>query len=153
VPQVDDLIHALVQRGHTVCTGESLTGGLLCATLTGVPGASDAVLGAVVSYSGSAKRDVLGVPASVLDEHGAVSAQTAAAMARHARALFGATWALSTTGVAGPAEQEGRPVGTVHVAVDGPRCAVRDLHLHGDRASIRAQSCREAVELLLGLLA
>ena len=148
MPLAADLIAGLDRLGQTVCTVESLTGGLVCAELTSVPGASRVVLGGVVSYADAVKRDVVGVPEEVLRSHGAVSAQCAAAMAAHARPLFGATWAVSTTGVAGPSTQGGRDVGTVFVAVDGPRCRTLALKMHGDRSEIRGQACREALALL-----
>ena len=132
-----------------MCTVESLTGGLLCAVLTDIPGASDVVRGAVVAYTMDVKRDVVAVDPEILLAHGAVSAETAAAMADRAREIFGTTWALSTTGVAGPAQQEGRPVGTVFVGLAGPHSEVAELHLHGDRQAIREQSCGHALLLLL----
>jgi nicotinamide-nucleotide amidase len=152
VPRAADIIAELDRLGQTVCTVESLTGGLVCAELTSVPGASRVVLGGVVSYTDAVKRDVVGVPEAVLLSHGAVSGQCAAAMAEQARIRFGATWAVSTTGVAGPSTQEGKDVGTVFLAVDGPRCRTVPLHLSGDRPEIRARACHEALELFEGCL-
>jgi len=149
VSTAGDLLDALRVRGESVCTVESLTGGMLCAGLTDVPGASDVVRGGVVAYTVQAKRDVVSVDPEVLRAHGAVSGETAAAMAERARDLFGATWALSTTGVAGPASQEGKPVGTVFVGLCGPQREVAELHLRGDRRAIREQTCRQAMRLLL----
>ena len=144
-----EVLDVLRSRGETLCTVESLTGGLLCAGLTDIAGASDVVRGAVVAYTMDVKRDVVAVAPEVLQAHGAVSAQTAAAMADRAREIFGATWALSTTGVAGPSQQEGKPVGTVYVGLSGPHCEVAGLHLQGDRQSIREQTCAHAMRLLL----
>ncbi|MEZ5185922.1 MAG: CinA family protein [Candidatus Nanopelagicales bacterium] len=146
--QADELIAALRRRGESVCTVESLTGGLLCALLTEVPGASDVVRGGIVAYSMSAKRDVVGVDEQTLTTHGAVSEQVAGELARRARDIFGSTWAIATTGVAGPATQEGRPVGTVFVAVSGPRTAAVALSLAGDRQQIRTQTCVAGMRLL-----
>lgn len=148
MPRAVDLIAELDRLGQTVCTVESLTGGLVCSELTSVPGASRVVLGGIVTYTDAVKRDVLGVPGAVLESHGAVSAQCAAAMAENARTLFGATWSVSTTGVAGPSTQEGKDVGTVFVAIDGPMSRTVALQLPGDRLAIRRQSCREALALL-----
>jgi nicotinamide-nucleotide amidase len=103
----------------TLATMESLTGGLLAALVTGVPGASRSYLGGVVSYSMGAKAR-FGVPTDTLTAHGAVSAETASAMAEAARRELNATYGLATTGVAGPDELEGHPVGTVYVGLAGP---------------------------------
>lgn len=143
-----DLVAALVAADQTVSTAESLTGGLLCGALTSVPGASAVVRGGLVAYATQVKAEVLGVPAELLAENGAVSEPVARAMAQGARDLFGSTWALSTTGVAGPDRQEGKPVGTVFVALAGPRSVVHSLHLTGDREQVRGQTCEAALELL-----
>lgn len=144
-------VHAeLLRRGQTVAAAESLTGGDLMAVLTAAPGASATVLGGVVSYATSVKVGVLGVPEPVVETHGVVSAECAEAMAAGVRRLVGAHWALATTGVAGPDEQEGKPVGTVFVGVAGPSGArSRRLCLDGDRAGIREQACAEALKDLL----
>jgi PncC family amidohydrolase len=152
VQQVEDVVAGLRRRSETVCTVESLTGGLLCAVLTDVPGASQFVLGGIVAYTMDAKHDVVGVDEHLLAEHGAVSARAAQALAARARELFGSTWAVATTGVAGPATQEGNPVGTVFVAVDGPASDVTQLSLSGDRHQIRTDSCAQALELLYSLM-
>ena len=147
-----DVISALRRRGETVCTVESLTGGLLCAGLTEVPGASAVVLGGIVAYTMDVKHDVVGVDRQVLSRYGAVSEEAAEALARRAREIFGASWALATTGVAGPATQEGKPVGTVFVAVDGPRPQQLGLTLTGDRHGIRRAACEQALGLFHRLL-
>ncbi|HRY09344.1 MAG: CinA family protein [Actinobacteria bacterium] len=144
-----ELLAVLKTRGETVATVESLTGGLLCASLTDVPGASQVVRGGVVAYTLDAKRDVVAVDPDILREHGAVSAQAATALADRILAIFGSTWAVSTTGVAGPAEQEGKPAGTVFIGLAGPHREVLALHLEGDRYDVRHQTCEAAVELLL----
>jgi nicotinamide-nucleotide amidase len=148
VPAAGDIIAELTRRGESVCTVESLTGGLLCAALTDIPGASAVVLGGIVAYTVDAKRDVVGVDVHTLEQHGAVSEQAADELARKGRDIFAATWGISTTGVAGPTEQEGQPVGTVFVAVQGPRTAIRQLQLTGDRQEIRHQTCHAALEML-----
>lgn len=148
-----DLTQALEARAESVSTAESLTGGLLCAYLTAAPGASATVRGGVVAYMTEVKSSVLGVDEGLLREHGAVSAPTAISLARNARRLFGSTWAMATTGVAGPTEQEGKAVGTVYVAAAGPdAAAVVHLQLHGDRVRIREQSCAAAIGVLHRLL-
>jgi nicotinamide-nucleotide amidase len=152
VQQAVDVIAALQRRRETLCTVESLTGGLLCAHLTDVPGASAVVRGGIVAYTMDAKRDVVSVDPDLLAAHGAVSAEAAVALAEKAREIFGATWAISTTGVAGPAEQEGQPVGTVFVAVAGPSPQVLAFELQGDRHEIRRGSCERVLTMLLSHL-
>ncbi len=114
---------ALAARGETLAVAESATGGLILSLLTDVPGASAWLRGGLVPYTNEAKRDILGVPAEILAAHGAVSAETALAMARAAARLFGATWAVGETGIAGP--QTGRrsrkPAGLSYIAVVGAR--------------------------------
>lgn len=145
----EQVVAALVAGGRSVATAESLTGGLVAAALTEVPGASAVVRGGVVSYATEVKRDVLGVPQELLERHGTVSDECAAAMAEGVRRVLGADWGVATTGVAGPSAVEGRPVGTVHVAVAGEHgttCAA--LHLHGTRTEVRRGSVAGALSLL-----
>lgn len=148
------VVQLLTMRGQTVGTAESLTGGLVCAALTSVPGASAVVRGAVVAYAADVKAGVLGVPVDVIAEHGVVSSECAVAMAQGARRVLGSDWAAATTGVAGPEPCEGMPVGTVHLAVAGPsergehRVQVRALTLHGSRDQIRAATVRQVLDLL-----
>lgn len=148
-------VHALLQgNGETLATAESLTGGLLATLLTDVPGASRSYLGGVVAYATSVKQAVLGVPQAVVDEYGVVSAACAEAMARGVRDRTGATYGLSTTGVAGPDQQEGRPVGTVFVGVAGPAGTHSvELALRGDRSAVRNGTCEAALSVLGALLA
>jgi competence/damage-inducible protein CinA-like protein len=155
----DVAFRALRDAGATIATAESLTGGLLGAALTSAAGASACYRGGLVTYSTEAKRAVLGVPAKLLDERGAVDAEVAVAMATAARERFDADFGLATTGVAGPATQEGKPVGTVFVALVGPDGGeppwLRTLQLTGDRSRIRRASVRVGLDLvrrrLLGL--
>lgn len=121
--------------------------------MTAVPGASEVFRGGVVAYATQVKIDVLGVPESVVASVGVVSAECAFAMARGVRLLTGATYGVSTTGVAGPSEQEGKPAGTVHVAVDGPRGGRSlVLELAGNREQIVARTCDEALAALVSLI-
>ncbi|MFE9687585.1 CinA family protein [Streptomyces sp. NPDC006285] len=153
-----DVLRLLTVRGETLAVAESLTGGLVAAELAAVPGASKAFRGSVTAYATDLKRDVLGVDATLLDQRGAVDPQVAAQMAAGARRILGADWGISTTGVAGPEPQDGQPVGTVFVAVDGPpgtRTAgtsggkVTALRLNGSRTEIRMESVRSVLGLLL----
>ncbi len=144
---VADLLRA---RGATVATAESCTGGLLGGRLTDLAGSSDYVVGGAVTYADDAKRDLLGVPADLLAAHGAVSEPVARAMAEGVRARTGATFALSTTGIAGPGgATPAKPVGLVYVGCAAPGgTAVRRHEFPGDRATVRAWSVVAALHLL-----
>jgi nicotinamide-nucleotide amidase len=143
----------LVARDATVAAAESLTGGLLGATLTAPPGASMIFRGAVVAYATDLKERLLGVPGPLLEAEGAVSAQVAGAMAGGVRDRLQATYGVSLTGVAGPDPQDGQSPGTVFVGVAGPdEGQVREVKLSGDRSTIRLSAVRAALELLRDLL-
>ena len=147
------LVAALQVRGHTLATAESMTGGLLAGFVTGVPGASEVFLGGVVSYATEVKQDLLKVPDDIVEVDGVVSARCAEAMASGVRDLIGTTYAMSTTGVAGPDSQEGKPVGTAYVGLAGPDWTRSvPLGLEGDRAEIRESTCAAALSELLSAL-
>lgn len=142
------LIAALQARSLTIATAESLTGGLVCAALTEVPGASAVVRGGVVAYATDLKGALLGVDEAVLAAGGAVQEEVARQMALGVCRLLGTTVGIATTGVAGPDPQDGQPVGTVFVAVaceDGVR--VRGLQLEGTRDTIRRDTVSAALRL------
>lgn len=142
------LVARLTEGRETLACAESLTAGLVAATVADTPGASAVLLGGVVAYAAEVKTALLDVPAELIDRVGTVDPDVAVAMAEGVRRRLGATWGLSTTGVAGPGPSEGKPVGTVHVAVAGPSGTVtRALQLNGTRAQIRAAS----VAAVLGL--
>ncbi|SDT33293.1 CinA family protein [Microlunatus soli] len=155
---VTELIETLSAKGETIATAESLTGGLIGARFTDVAGSSAVYRGGVVSYATDLKASLAGVRQQTLAEHGAVSALTAVEMALGVARRCDASWGVAVTGVAGPDEQEGHPVGTVFTAVvrrtddpdfdDGESdsvVCVRELRLPGDRAEIRAQTVRAAL--------
>ena len=147
------VISLLRTAGQTVAAAESLTGGLVVAALTSIPGASVAVRGGVVSYATDLKATLLGVPQAMLDAHGAVYAGVASAMADGVRRRLGATFGVATTGVAGPDPADGQPVGTVHIAVSAQDdTVVRTLALDGDRERIRRLAVERSLALLLGRL-
>jgi nicotinamide-nucleotide amidase len=148
------VVDLLRDRGLTLGTAESCTGGLLAARITDAPGSSDVFLGSIVSYSDSVKRERLGVPAEVLAAHGAVSAETAAAMANGAREALGVDVAVSITGVAGPGGgTEEKPVGLVYLHAVGPGGALaRKLDFPGDRETIRLRSSVAALHLVRRLV-
>jgi nicotinamide-nucleotide amidase len=146
-------IELLIVRDETVATAESLTGGLVAAALTSVPGSSAAVRGGVVAYATELKAALLGVPPDLLERHGAVHGAVAEAMAEGARDRLGATTGVATTGVAGPDPAEGKPVGMVFVAVAGPGgLATRQLALTGGREEIRAATVASVLSLLIDAL-
>ncbi|MEU7031717.1 CinA family protein [Streptomyces sp. NPDC046275] len=153
------VLDLLALRGHTLAVAESLTGGLVAAELTGVPGASKSFRGSVTAYATPLKERLLGVDGTLLADRGAVDPEVALQMAAGVRARLGADWGIATTGVAGPDPQDGQPVGTVYVAVAGPLNGpagagrVAALRLNGDRAEIRRESVRSVLELLGELLA
>jgi len=154
-PTVDDLVGAaFAERGLTVATAESCTAGLLAARLTARPGSSAWVLGGITAYANSAKERLLAVPRELLDQHGAVSPEVAAAMAEGARAAFGADVGIGVTGIAGPGGgTPDKPVGTVHLSVLGPDGGeFRALRLSGARSVVRERSVTIAMQLLRHLL-
>ena len=138
-------------RGKTLVTAESLTGGGIGAALTAVPGSSSVYKGGVISYTNWVKHTVLRVPEEILDRYGAVSAQTAAAMASGARSLLQADAAVSVTGLAGPGGDEfGNPVGTVFIGYeDGYKAKVIACHFTGSREEIRQKTIEAALKLIL----
>ncbi len=149
-PAAAELIALLTGRQESIAVAESLTGGLLAAALTDIPGASAVFRGGVVAYATELKAMLLGVDRGLLETHGAVSAEVAAAMAEGVRDRLGARVGAATTGVAGPDPAEGKPAGTVYVAASaGAHTRVRRLDLAGGRAAIRAATVREALALVL----
>ena len=150
-PTLDELVAGgFADRGLTVATAESCTGGLLAARLTERPGSSAWVLGGVTAYANSAKEQLLGVPSAVLAEHGAVSPEVAVALADGAQRRFGADIGVGITGVAGPGGgTPDKPVGTVHLCVAGPDGReLRALRLPGSRTVVRERSVTMAMHLL-----
>jgi nicotinamide-nucleotide amidase len=146
-------IQLLTASGRTVAVAESLTGGLVSGALTGVAGASVVLRGGVVAYATELKEALLGVPAELLARQGPVDPDVAAGMAAGVRRVLGATYGIATTGVAGPGPADGKPAGTVFIAVSGPTGAAgMGLRLHGDRQRVREQAVRHALSLLVNVL-
>jgi len=147
------VVDALVARGLLVAVAESLTGGLVQASLVDVPGASRTLRGGVVAYAPEVKEELLGVDGGLLAHRGAVDPEVALEMARGVAALVHADLGLATTGVAGPGPQDGHPPGTVFVAaVLGAHEEVRGLELAGDRGQVRAAARDAALELALAVV-
>ncbi|MDZ8201810.1 CinA family protein [Microbacterium sp. SSW1-59] len=148
-----ELLDALRGRGWTIACAESLTGGLVCAQLTAVPGASAVVRGGVVAYATDLKADMLGVASELLAERGPVDAEVAVAMADGVRGALGAEVGIATTGVAGPEPQGSAPVGRVFIAAAGPHGRrTEKLDLDGTREDIRRETVRQAIALARGLV-
>lgn len=148
------VLGALGRRGQTLATAESLTGGLIGALLTAVPGASASYLGGAISYATRLKTTLVGVDPYVLAEHGPVAALTAQQMAAGVARRCDADWGLAVTGVAGPTTQDAHPVGQVFVGLAraGGAAWSEELRLAGDRAAIRQQSAEQALARLAVVL-
>jgi nicotinamide-nucleotide amidase len=155
---VGELIAELKARGLFLAIAESLTGGGLTQALTEVPGSSKVVLGGIVAYQTRLKHELLGVSSSLLEQAGAVDFRVAAQMAEGVRNSLANKCqvdpsnviGISTTGVAGPDEQDGKPVGKVFVGISGANfeAKVLELALNGDRQEIRAQTIASAIQLV-----
>jgi PncC family amidohydrolase len=144
----------LSSRGITVAAAESCTGGLLGDMLTDVPGSSTYFLGGVVAYHDDLKSGLLGVPAEVIEQHGAVSEQCALLMARGVRAVSGADLGISITGIAGPTGgTPAKPVGTVYIGFAAPDTEKVELfHWNGDRRENKQHSAQAALSILIDYL-
>jgi nicotinamide-nucleotide amidase len=144
------LLDFLRHRGETVAVAESCTGGMLGTALTSVSGSSDVFQGGIITYTNQAKHELLGVSQADLDQHGAVSEPVARAMAEGARQKLHSTWALSTTGIAGPGG--GTPektVGTVFVGLAGPHGSfARQFEIRGNRGIVRERTVHAAQDIL-----
>ena len=148
-----ELIERLAHRGLTVAVAESLTGGLLCAALTEVPGASAAVRGGVVAYATDLKSSMLSVSQELLASRGAVDPDVALEMAAGIARKLGSDIGLSTTGVAGPEPQDGKAVGTVFIACAwGEKHSVEELSLSGTRNEIRSLTVHAALRMLASVV-
>jgi nicotinamide-nucleotide amidase len=146
----DVVLRLLGDRGETVATAESATAGGIAARLGTVPGASHGLVGGMAVYATEVKRDVLGVPAAVLDEHGPVAGPTTQELARRAKAVFGADWGIGVTGVAGPTPQNDLPVGTAFWALAHPdgQVEVHGRQIPGSRPQVIARLGTVALDLL-----
>jgi nicotinamide-nucleotide amidase len=146
-------VDLLDRHRRTVGTAESVTGGLIAAALTSVPGSSAVVRGGIVAYAAEVKTTLLGVPEDLLRRVGTVHPDVAAAMAEGARTRLGADIAVAVTGIAGPDPVDDQAVGTVHLALASSR-AVRNLplHLSGDRRQIRHEIVAHALRLIISTL-
>ena len=143
------LIRGLQAQGLTVATCESLTGGMICAALVDVPGASRVVRGGLITYQTDTKSLLAGVDAGLIETHGVVSAEVARAMASGARDALHADIAVSATGMASPGEIGDPPAGTVFVGLaSATGVQAVELHLTGDRQAVRQQTVDAAIKLI-----
>ncbi len=156
--KVESLVVALAERllraGQRVCTAESCTGGLIAKSLTDLAGSSDWFDRGFVTYSNNAKSEMLAVPASLIEDYGAVSEAVASAMASAALRHSGADYAVAVTGVAGPGGGSAdKPVGSVWIAVaSAARQQAQLYRFDGDRAAVREATLRQALAMLLALV-
>ena len=143
-------VAALTERGMTIATCESLTGGLICAALVDVPGASKVVRGGLITYQTDTKTLLAGVDAGLIAERGVVSGEVAQAMAEGTRARLGVDVAVSATGMASPGGADEPPAGTVYVGISSAK-GVRDLRLAltGSRQEIRRQTVEAAIRAIM----
>lgn len=158
-PHAERVVKTLIGRDLTLCTAESLTGGLLGATLTDVPGASKVYLGGIVAYHRDMKTRLLGVAVEDVEAHTVVSGQVASLMARGAYQRTGADWTIAVTGVAGPEGQDGHQPGEVWICVRGPVIGslpppvqVHQYQFEGDRRAVREATVEAALSLLLRVI-
>jgi len=135
----------LIERGESLSVAESITAGGLGHAITTAPGASQVFRGGVIAYSNEVKESFLGVSSALISEFGVVSEEVAVAMAHGAREKFGTTWAISTTGVAGPGSHEGVSEGTVWIAIAGPTQHTVHLQLDYGREAIRTGTISSAI--------
>jgi len=149
-----EVVRAFLEKGMTLGTAESLTGGMIAASVASVSGASAVLMGGVVSYDARVKHEVLDVEQSVIDTVGVVSEPCARQMAEGARKVLKVDVAVSATGIAGPTGGTAEtPVGTVFIGVSSAKGArVDECHFEGDRQSVREQSAAHALKMALEVL-
>ena len=147
-----DILEILVSRGESISVAESLTGGGLAQAFTSLPGSSQIFKGSVTAYQSEIKSSLLKLPVELISEFGVVSEEVAAAMAAGVKDLMGSTWAISTTGVAGPGPAHGVTAGTVWVAIDGPISQTLQLELSGTREIVRNATIAGAIAAFARIL-
>jgi nicotinamide-nucleotide amidase len=147
-----EIVEHLRQRGETISTAESLTAGSVSAGIVTVAGASDVFVGGVTAYRDEIKISHLNVDPALIEKHTVISEEVAIAMAKGAINSFGTTWAIATTGVAGPTPSDGYPIGVVWVAIEGPISHTIELALSGDRDSVRNAATSSAIATFARIL-
>ena len=149
---ISDVVDSLRERNETLSTAESLTAGALSSAIVSIAGASDVFVGGITAYCDEIKISHLGVDAALIKEHTSMSEQVCVAMAKGAMKSFGSTWAIATTGVAGPDPVDGIAVGAVWVAIQGPICQMIELSLSGERDSVRNATTAGAIAAFARIL-
>jgi len=149
---VTEVIDTLRRNGETLSTAESLTAGAVSSAIVTIAGASDVFVGGTTAYRDEIKISHLFVDPKLIAEYSSISEQVAVAMARGALKSFGSTWAISTTGVAGPNPLDGHPVGAVWVAIEGPVSHTTELFLTGERESVRNAATASAIATFARIL-
>lgn len=149
---VVEIIDALRQRNETLSTAESLTAGAVSSAIVRIPGASEVFTGGITAYSDEIKISHLFVDPQIISKHTSISQEVAIAMAQGAMRSFGTTWAIATTGVAGPNPVDSHPVGAVWVAIEGPVSECIELSLSGERESIRNAVTASAIATFARIL-
>jgi nicotinamide-nucleotide amidase len=147
-----DILEILRTRKESISVAESLTGGGLAQALSSLPGSSEIFRGSVTAYQAEIKNEVLRVPAQLISEMGVVSEEVAISMATGVRDLMHSTWAISTTGVAGPGPTDGVQPGTVWVAIEGPISQTLQLELSGTREIVRNATIAGAIAAFARIL-
>ena len=143
--QAQSVVEKLISAGQTVSVAESLTGGGLGFALTQIPGSSQVFLGGIISYTSDVKITELGVTSETIDRFNVVSEEVAIEMAEGARKKFGTTWAIATTGIAGPGDYKGIREGTVWIAIRGPVNETLLLTLDSGRDGVRQGAISSAI--------
>ena len=149
---VTDILERLRERNETLSTAESLTAGTVSSAIVTIAGASDVFVGGITAYRDEIKISHLGVDPALINEHTSMSEAVCVAMAQGAMNSFGTTWAIATTGVAGPNPVKGIPVGTVWVAIEGPLSQRIELSLPGERNSVRNAATASAIATFARIL-
>ena len=147
-----EVVDALRTRGETISTAESLTAGAVSSAIVSISGASDVFVGGMTAYRDEIKISHLHVDPAILEQHTSVSEEVAIEMAKGAIKSFGTTWAIATTGVAGPNPLDGHPVGAVWVAIEGPVSQTIELSLSGERESVRNAATASAIATFARIL-
>ena len=147
-----EIIETLRQRNETLITAESLTAGAVSSALVTIAGASDVFVGGITAYRDEIKISHLDIDPALIAKHSSISEQCAVEMAKGAMKSFGTTWAISTTGVAGPNPLDGHPVGAVWVAIEGPVSQTIELALSGERESVRNATTASAIATFARIL-
>ena len=140
-----EIVDHLRQKGETISTAESLTAGSVSSAIVTIAGASDVFVGGLTAYRDEIKSSHLFVEPAIIEKYSSISEEVAVAMAQGALKTFGTTWAIGTTGVAGPNPLDGHPVGVVWVAIEGPICQTIELALSGEREDVRNAATASAI--------